>query len=115
MPPPYTRHVFTCNNRRPDGSPRGCCATKGGDEVRLALKKALDAHGVTGVRANAAGCLDACELGVAMVVYPEGVWYSGVTTADVNEIVEAHLIGGRPVERLVMKLPIDRKKEPKGG
>lgn len=112
MPPPYTRHVFTCTNRRPDGSPRGCCATKGGDEVRLEFKKQLDAQQVTGVRSNAAGCLDACERGVAVVIYPDNVWYGPVTTADVKEIVSEHLVNGRPVERLLMKLPItDRKKD----
>jgi (2Fe-2S) ferredoxin len=111
MPPPYTRHVFVCTNRRPDGSPRGCCATKGGDEVRLELKRQLDAQGVKGVRGNAAGCLDACERGVAVVVYPDNVWYGGVTVADVKEIVSEHVVGGRVVERLRMELPISRKKD----
>lgn len=110
MPPPYVRHVFTCTNRRPDGSPKGCCASKGGDEVRLELKRQLDAHGVSHVRSNIAGCLDACERGVSVVVYPDNVWYGGVTVADVKEIVEEHLIAGRPVGRLVMRLPITREK-----
>jgi (2Fe-2S) ferredoxin len=109
MPPPYVRHVFTCTNRRPDNSPKGSCAAKGGDEVRLEFKKQFDAHGLTGVRSNAAGCLDACERGVSVVVYPDNVWYGGVTVADVKEIVEEHLIGGRPVERLLMRLPIVRE------
>ena len=69
----------------------------------------VDAHGLTGVRSNAAGCLDACERGVSVVVYPDNVWYGGVTVADVKEIVEEHLIGGRPVERLLMRLPIVRE------
>lgn len=111
MPPPYTRHVFVCTNRRPDGSPRGCCATKGGEELRLAFKKELDAQEVKGVRANSAGCLDACERGVSVAVYPDNVWYGGVTQADVKEIVTEHLVGGRPVERLLMKLPIERAKK----
>lgn len=111
MPPPYERHVFVCTNRRPDGSPRGCCASKGGDELRLALKKELDAQEVKGVRANGAGCLDACERGMAMVVYPEGVWYGQVTKDDLKEIVSSHLKGGVVVERLRMKLPIERKKD----
>lgn len=111
MPPPYERQVFVCTNRRPDGSPRGCCASKGGDELRLALKKELDAQEVKGVRANGAGCLDACERGMAMVVYPEGVWYGPVTKDDLQEIVSSHLKGGVVVERLRMKLPIERKKD----
>jgi (2Fe-2S) ferredoxin len=111
MPPPYERHLFVCTNRRPDGSPRGCCASKGGEELRLAFKKELDAQDVKGVRANGAGCLDACERGAAVVVYPEGVWYGAVTQADVKEIVSEHIKNGRPVERLRMELPITRAKK----
>ncbi len=104
MPPPFVRHVFVCTNRRPDGSPKGCCASKGSEDIRLEFKHQLDAHGVKGsIRANAAGCLDACERGVSCVVYPEGVWYGQVTKDDVKEIVEEHLLNGKPVERLLMK------------
>jgi (2Fe-2S) ferredoxin len=113
MPPPYKRHVFICTNRRPDGSPKGCCASKGAEDVRLLLKSELDRRGLKSeVRANAAGCLDACERGVAMVVYPEGVWYGGVTAADVPEIIEQHLIGGKPVERLLMKPYLRSEQKP---
>jgi (2Fe-2S) ferredoxin len=102
MPPPYRRHVFVCENDRPPGDPRGCCLARGGAEVREALRRELKARDLSRVvRANKAGCLDACEHGVTVVVYPEGVWYGGVTPADVPEIVESHLVGGRPVERLV--------------
>lgn len=110
MPPPYTRHVFVCTNRRPDGSPKGCCATKGSEELKVALKRACDAAGVTGVRINAAGCLDACERGISVVVYPEGVWYGGVKQDDVDELVRSHLQKGQPVERLRMALIEQRKK-----
>ena len=111
MPPPYERHLFICTNRRPDGSPRGCCATKGGEELRLAFKKELDAQDVKGVRANGAGCLDACEEGAAVVVYPDNVWYGRVTKDDVREIVANHIVNGQPVERLRMRLPISRAKK----
>jgi (2Fe-2S) ferredoxin len=97
----YDRHVFVCENRRPPGSPRGCCAERGGAEVRAALKDAVRALGLqASVRVNSAGCLDACESGAALVIYPEGIWYGGVTVADVPEIVQTHLVGGKFVERL---------------
>ena len=101
MPPPFLRHVFICGNERPADDPRGCCLAKGSVGVREAFKKELAARGLhKRIRTNHAGCLDACELGVSVVVYPEGVWYGKVTAADVPEIVEKHLIGGTPVERL---------------
>jgi (2Fe-2S) ferredoxin len=99
----FRHHVFVCENRRPGDDPRGSCACKGSVEVRAALKAELKRRGLKDVRANAAGCLDACAFGPSVVVYPEGVWYGGVTVADVPEIVEQHLVGGRPVERLVLR------------
>ncbi|MES1171832.1 MAG: (2Fe-2S) ferredoxin domain-containing protein [Bacteroidota bacterium] len=102
--PHLEKHVFVCTNRREAGDPKGCCADKGGDEVRDAFKRILHERGMKGrIRANAAGCLDQCARGVAVVVYPEQVWYGGVTAADVPEIIERHLEGGVPVERLRLK------------
>ena len=54
------------------------------------------------MRANKCGCLDQCELGPTVVVYPEAVWYGHVTPDDVDEIIESHIVGGQPVERLVI-------------
>ena len=98
----YERHLFVCLNERASDHPRGCCSAKGSGEVRDAFKQALKKRGLAGrIRANAAGCLDTCEHGVSVVVYPEGGWYGGVTTADVDEIVDVHLVGGEIVTRLV--------------
>jgi (2Fe-2S) ferredoxin len=71
--------------------------------VRDRLKAELKARGIAKiVRANNAGCLDQCARGVSMVVYPEQVWYGGVTVDDIPEIVDSHLVGGKVVERLLM-------------
>lgn len=79
----------------------GCCKSKESVPLYAALKAAAAKAGLGGrVRVNKAGCLDQCEQGVTIVVYPEGVWYGHVTLADVDEIVRDHLLDGRPVERL---------------
>jgi (2Fe-2S) ferredoxin len=71
--------------------------------VRDVLKKELSARGLGKiVRANNAGCLDQCEQGVTIVIYPEQVWYGGVTVDDVTDIIEQHLIRGEIVERLLI-------------
>ncbi len=101
--PSLERHVFVCTNERPAAHPKGCCKLKGGELVRDRLKKAVTAAGLRGrVRANKAGCLGQCEHGVVVVVYPEQVWYGGVTVEDVDEIVQRHLVRGEYVTRLML-------------
>lgn len=99
----FERHIFVCTNQRPAGSPRGCCDPEGKRVLQSLFKAALARRGLKGrVRANAAGCLDQCEHGPTVVVYPEAVWYGGVTADDVEEIVDSHILEGRPVERLLL-------------
>lgn len=99
----FHKHVFICINERELSDSRGCCAARGGHEVAAAFKAKLFQRGLKRiVRPNKAGCLDQCARGVTLVVYPDAVWYGGVTVADVDEIIEEHLIGGRPVRRLVI-------------
>jgi (2Fe-2S) ferredoxin len=101
--PSYQRHVFVCTNERAADNPKGDCKRKGAEAIRDDFKKRLAALGLKGaVRANAAGCLDQCEHGVTVVVYPEQVWYGRVTLADVPEIIEKHIVGGEFVERLML-------------
>ncbi|MBI4581362.1 MAG: (2Fe-2S) ferredoxin domain-containing protein [Planctomycetes bacterium] len=97
----FERHVFVCTNVRDAGHPRGCCSGKHSETIREALKEAVKNLGLKRrVRINSAGCLDQCEHGPTVVVYPEGTWYGFVTLTDVAEIVESHLVNGKPVERL---------------
>lgn len=109
--PFYDAHVFVCTNRRPAGHPRGCCAEKGADELRDYMKSRAKALGLKNVRINAAGCLDRCELGPTLVIYPEGVWYGYRSKEDIDEILKTHLQGGGRVKRLML-MPDQRP--PKG-
>jgi (2Fe-2S) ferredoxin len=98
---PFERHVFICCNRREPGHPRGCCDPYADDRLQKAFKRALAERGLNRhVRANKAGCLDQCEHGPTIVVYPDAVWYGFVTEADIPEIIDTHLLGGMPVARL---------------
>ena len=97
----FEKHIFVCTNQRDSGHPRGCCDPNASGELHKLFKTAVAKRGLKGrVRANKAGCLDQCEHGPNVVVYPEAVWYGGVTAADVDEIVDEHIVGGKPVERL---------------
>jgi (2Fe-2S) ferredoxin len=100
----YERHVFVCINQRPPGHPKGCCFEKGSEKVRDTLKAELKKRRLAArVRANNAGCLDACEFGISMVIYPEGIWYGGVTVEDIPEIIDRTIIGGEVIQRLMIK------------
>ena len=101
--PKFEKHIFICGNQRPPGAPRPCCDPQGQAELQKSFKEKLAARGLKGkVRANQSGCLDQCEHGPNLVVYPDAVWYGGVTLGDVDEIIESHILGGKPVERLML-------------
>jgi (2Fe-2S) ferredoxin len=55
------------------------------------------------IRINSAGCLERCELGPTMVIYPEGIWYTFQTKEDIDEILQTHVVGGGRVERLMLQ------------
>ena len=102
-PAPFFRaHVFVCCNRRPDGHRRGSCAARGSEDLRDYMKARAKELGLRDVRVNMAGCLDRCEFGPALVIYPEGIWYSPKTRDDVDEILAAHLVEGGRVPRLML-------------
>ncbi len=97
----FRHHVFFCTNERDPGNP--CCARHGAQKMRDYAKarcKELGIHGAGQVRINNAGCLDRCEQGPVLVIYPEAVWYTYVDREDIDEIIRSHLIEGRVVERL---------------
>jgi (2Fe-2S) ferredoxin len=94
--PVYERHLFVCTRGE-------WCPSVDGDGlgVHAALKAAVRAADLSGrVRVNHSGCFSQCGNGPMAVVYPDGVWYAALTPADAAEILESHLLGGKPVERL---------------
>lgn len=99
--PHFSHHVFFCCNQRKNGS--ACCEDHGASELRAYAKDRVKQLGLSGegkTRINQAGCLDRCELGPVLVVYPEGIWYTYVDRSDIDEIIGQHLQQGRVVERL---------------
>ena len=104
----YEKHVFICTNERPAGHERGCCASKGSDTLRGYMKSRAKELGIKNIRINSAGCLDRCEFGPAMVIYPEGIWYSPKTTEDIDRILEGHLQKNQVVSDL--QLTNDQRK-----
>jgi len=98
--PKFKHHVFICTNERDDSAARPSCGKKG-SKLKDAFKDAIKDAGLKhSVRANTSACLDQCEHGPTIVVYPEAVWYGFVKIDDVQEIVSEHLLKGNPVMRL---------------
>ncbi len=105
----YDQHVFFCLNQRDGGE--ACCAQQGAQAAFDHCKRKVKAAGLAGpgkVRVNKAGCLDRCAGGPVLVVYPQETWYTYVDQADIDEIVESHLAGGRVVTRLLLDPAIGR-------
>ena len=96
---PFHYHVFICDQKKPEGVP--CCPARGSAETLNALRKEVATRGLLDeVQITTCGSLGLCERGPNLVVYPEGIWYSGVRPEDVPELVESHFVHGQPVERL---------------
>jgi (2Fe-2S) ferredoxin len=101
MKPKYKKHIFICTNERPPDNPKGDCIRCGGMDIRMKFVKLINQHGLKGkVRANKSGCLDACELGAVVVIYPDNIWYTRVEVQDIDEIFETSIINNGVVDRL---------------
>ncbi len=101
----FTHHLFVCGNQRTDGHPRGCCDPKGSEALRNAFKAEVKARGLGPlVRANSAGCLDQCEHGPCVVIYPQGIFYGHVQIEDVPRIIEETVLHNRVLDDLLISL-----------
>ncbi len=104
LPAVFRHHVFCCYQQRPPGHPRGSCGTSGAAPLWDHLGRQLQAKNLADIGMAATGCLGFCGAGPLMVVYPAGVWYQPRSTADIDEIVQTHLVGDGIVERLAVIL-----------
>ncbi len=101
----FKYHVFVCTNARPPFA-KPSCGPQGGHPILMALQEAAEKRGLLNeVKITNCGCLGPCENGPMIVVYPEGTWYAGVKPDNVIEILESHLMHGKPVERLLYQCP----------
>jgi (2Fe-2S) ferredoxin len=99
----YKKHVLICTNQKAEG--KQCCANSGGEDFFSYMKTKLlelGLHGPEKIRVSKTGCLGRCSSGPCIVIYPEGSWYSYSSYADIDEIIESHLIAEKPVERLLI-------------
>jgi (2Fe-2S) ferredoxin len=85
----FQNHIFCCTNQRPDDHARGSCAAKGGERLRNYMKDKAKELGIAQTRINGAGCLDRCEHGAVLVIYPQGIWYRAETKSDIDAILAA--------------------------
>ena len=107
--PVYEVHVFCCTHQRPPTHRRGCCASKGAQSLAnyMCRRGIVTARGQN-IRINLSGCLNLCEYGPVLVVYPEGVWYRYETERDIEEIVDRHVRRNERVQRLLVTPDLSR-------
>ncbi|MCF8255347.1 MAG: (2Fe-2S) ferredoxin domain-containing protein [Bacteroidia bacterium] len=97
----FQKHIFICSNQKEEG--KACCGLENGMALVEKFKAVLKEKGLsTQIRAQRAGCLDACKFGPALVIYPEGTYYKNIQITDVERIVEEHVINNREVSDLVL-------------
>ena len=98
----FEKHIFICTNQKGEG--KACCGEERGMELVKRFKELISEKGLKGrVRAQRSGCLDACQQGPALVIYPEGTYYGFVKPEDVERIIDEHIIGGKVIEELELK------------
>ena len=102
----YQNHIFVCTNQKAEG--KTCCGEARGMELVEKFRDAIKEAGLVGkVRAQRAGCLDACKHGPAVVVYPEGTYYGQVGPDEVKRIIEEHVMGGKELADKVISFQED--------
>ena len=92
----FRKQVFVCTTEG-----EGRCAQKGGLELLRKFRDEVKVRGLADILVTKVGCTGQHPTGPTVIVHPDGLWYQTVKPDDVAEIIEQHLMGGRPVERLI--------------
>lgn len=103
----YDPHIFICTEEETCKAGGECCGKSGTAELLAYMKMATKQRGIKNIRVNRSRCLGRCENGPVMVLYPEGIWYTFRTKEDIDEIIEAHLVGGGRAARLMVDAPAE--------
>lgn len=102
MPKPKY-HIVVCTNTRPPGHPKGSCGEKGAQAILMKFQEEMEKRNLWGgVMVTASSCVGMCQVGPIVIVYPDSVWYQGVNPFNVSEIIEEHILKGKPVEKLMI-------------
>jgi len=97
------QHVFVCLNTRPPDHPRGSCGAVGANDIMQRFQQEFENKNLFDkALISGSTCVGPCNLGPTVIIYPDGTWYSKVSLDDVTEIVDSHIIKGKPVERLIL-------------
>lgn len=98
------RHIFVCTSSRSIGQQKGFCRSKAGVEVWAKFNEEVRERDLDStVFVSNTGCFGICERGPIVIVYPDNVWYGAVTPGDVVTIMDEHIEGNKPVDKLVIK------------
>ena len=99
----YKHHIFVCTSSRINGTQKGFCCAKGSAKLTQRFLEEIEDRGLEDeVAVTNTGCFGLCQKGPIVVVYPEGVWYGGVSEDDARTIMDEHIVSGKVVERLLI-------------
>jgi len=89
FPVPFETTIFVCTHKRPEGSPKPCCADRGGREMREQMKEMVKARGLEEtVKVYASGCLGGCNQGPMAIRYPDGNMLLGLQQSDLKTLID---------------------------
>ncbi len=101
VPPVLNHHIFICQNKRPENNPKGCCYSKGAEQLLNYMKMKVKDLSLSNIQITKSGCLNQCDHGPSLVIYPQGTWHNATTPADIDHIIQENLIIHSPEQEKI--------------